>query len=124
MRKNKKNYRLNSDSCEVLSSQGLYDSSFHPTNIQHSKSGSESNSLNLHRLESFVNELLLNNEIPFAPYLGNDGKKHYAHSSLARQYFEWMPYFIDVVNRLSPKYDYCEQEKQMLPSGNKSSTLS
>ena len=108
MRKNKKDDRLDSDCNDELSRQRLDDSSFHPSNIQNSNLDSKTNKLNLQKLESFVNEVLLNNEMPFMPYFGTNGKEEYVQSSLAQQYFKCLPDFIDVVNRLPPKYEYSE----------------
>src|SRR5665647_406700 len=108
MNKYEKSDRINTDSYEELSCQRLDDSSFHPINIQNSKSDSKSYASNLQRLKCFVNEVLLNNEIPFVLRPGTNGEKWYASPSLVGQYFNWMPYFIDVVNRLPPKYEYSE----------------
>jgi Inovirus Gp2 len=105
MRKNEKNNRLNSDFCEELACQRLYDSSFDTINIQHSKLDTKSYYL---RLERFVNEALLNNEIPFLPCVGYNSGKWYTPTSLAINYFDSIPDFIDVVNRLPPKYEYSE----------------
>jgi len=108
MRKNKKDVRLDSDSYEELSYQRLDDSSFHPTNIRKSKFLPRTYQYFLSGLECFVIELLSNDEVGFVPYLGNDARKWYTPTSLAIKYFESVPDFIDVVNRLSPKYEYSE----------------
>ena len=108
MNKYEKSDRINTDSYEELSCQRLDDSSFHPINIQNSKSDSKSYASNLQRLKCFVNEVLLNNEIPFVLRPGTNGEKWYASPSLVGQYFNWMPDFIDVVNRLPRKYEYSE----------------
>jgi hypothetical protein len=108
MRKNKKDVQLDSDSYEELSYQRLDDSSFHPTNIRKSKFLPRTYQYFLSGLECFVIELLSNDEVGFVPYLGNYARKCYTPTSLAIKYFESVPDFIDVVNRLSPKYEYSE----------------
>ena len=107
MCKDENNNQFNNDFYEELSCQRLYDS-FGPINIQNSKLDSESYASKLDMLAYFINEVLLNNEIPFLPYLGNDGGKWFTPASLAIKYFGSLPAFIDVVNRLSPKYEYSE----------------
>jgi Inovirus Gp2 len=108
MRKNEKSDRLNNDFLKEFYYKKLYDSLFDPTKPQNSKLKYICYASILPILERFVDKVLLNNEIPFLPCVGTDGKKNYARSTLAHHYFKWIPGFIDVVNRLSPKYYYSE----------------
>jgi hypothetical protein len=109
MRNNEHNDRYDSDFCEELSYQRLYDSSFYPTIPDNSKclptTASESF---LSALECFVNDLLVNDEIPSRPYLGTDGRTWHTRASLAVKYFGLIPDFIEVVNRLPQRYEYSE----------------
>lgn len=108
MRKNEKNNRPNNDFLKELYCKKLYDSLIDPTKLQNSKLQDNCYTLILPILERFVDKALLNNEIDFLPCVGTDGRKNYARSTLARRYFEWIPGFIDVVNRLPRKYEYSE----------------
>ena len=109
MRENEKFDRLDRNLCQRLYKKELYDSLFDPTKLQNLKFGSKFYASQLFELECFVDELQSNDETPFVQCFGNGGRKEYAHASLASQYFGLMPDFIDVVNMLSPRYDYNER---------------
>ena len=108
MRKNENNDRLDRAFCKEIYCHRLYNPSFDPSKSRNLEFLPKTYKYFLSRLECFVNELLSNDEIPFLPYLGTDGEKWYTPASLAIKYFVSMPDFIDVVNRLSPKYAYSE----------------
>ena len=108
MRKNEKDDLINRDFCEELSYQKSYDPSVDTIKLRNSEFHPKIYKYFLSTLECFVNDLLLNDETPFVPYIGDNGEKWYTPASLAMQYFRSIPDFIDVVNRLSRKYDYSE----------------
>ena len=63
----------------------------------------------LYKLECFIDDLISSIEkTPFMPRISRSGKNEYDFTELAKTYFCLIPSFIDVVNMLSPKYDYNE----------------
>jgi len=96
-----------------LTCQRLYDSLFDP--IKHKRSMFDSKYLvsHLDNVESFVNDVVLNNET-IRSYLDPEDGKWYHPTTLEIEYFRSFPYFIEVVKRLPAKYEYSEQVNAMI----------
>lgn len=63
----------------------------------------------LSQLECFIDDLLIDNSIPFVPRFGDSGRRRqFDWSALASNHFSRLPAYIDVVNMLSGEYDYNE----------------
>jgi hypothetical protein len=86
----------------------ISDSLFDPVKLQKPKLNSKLRAIKLFELESFVDELLTNDETPFVASLDELGKRQYAFSTLASRYFRRVPEYIKISNMLSPRYEYSE----------------
>lgn len=64
-------------------------------------------------VESFVNDVVINNET-IRSYLGPEDGKWYDPTPLEKGYFQSFPDFIEGVKRLPPEYEYSEQVNAMI----------
>ena len=96
-----------------LTCQRLYDSQFDP--IKHKRSVFDSKYIVSHsdNVESFVNDVVLNNETIWN-YFDTGDEKWYERTSLEKEYFRSFPDFIEIVKRLPPMYEYSEHVNAMI----------
>ena len=106
--KNKKSDRLDRKLCEELYCKKLYKFLFDRTKLHNSEFIFKTYADSLFALECFIDEVLSNDEPPFVACLGEDGRKDYAPAALAVEYFGRVRDFIEVVEVLSPLYEYSE----------------
>lgn len=109
MNKDKANNCFSRDLCRYIYNKRINDSIFDPTKLKKLKLSSKFFSWKLGMLECFVDDLLLNIDTPFARSYGTNGRSKYTPTSLAAKYFPCIPDFINVVNILSPRYEYSER---------------
>ena len=112
MNKHEKINHLDIDSNE-LSCQRLDDSPLDPIELKSSKFDSKYLVSDFDNVESFVNDVVINNEL-IRSYLGPEDGKWYDPTPLEIEYYRSFPDFIEVVKRLSPKYEYSEQVNAMI----------
>ena len=112
MNKHEKINHLDSDSNE-LSCQRLDDSPCNPIELKSSMFDSKYLVSDLDNVESFVNDVVINNEL-IRSYLGPEDGKWYDPTPLEIEYYRSFPDFIEVVKGLSPKYEYSEQVNAMI----------
>lgn len=62
----------------------------------------------LYTLEFFIDELLLDNEVPFVPRINSGSVQEFDFTNLAERYFRRVPEFIKIVAILPPMYHYSE----------------
>jgi len=67
------------------------------------------NANNLFKLECFVEDLVLNTETHFLLRPDSNEKNDYVFTGIAETYFQLIPSFIEIVNLLSPMYEYSER---------------
>jgi hypothetical protein len=100
--------------CRKIYYHDLYDSLFDTTAFDAKKRQNitlscKNHASALYKLECFVEDLLSNQEPPFKPRPDNAGSMNYDQTFLSETYFKAVPDFIQVVNALSPKYEYSER---------------
>lgn len=114
MRKIKESDRFDRILCRKIYHDDLYASLFDTTKFDAEKRRNIKITCQFHahqlfKLECFVDELLSNEEPPFKLRSGNADSKDYDRTSLATTYFQLVPSFVEVVNVLSPMYEYSER---------------
>jgi len=97
-----------------LSGQRLYDSAYDPIPLQSATFNSKYDMSDLDKVECFVNDVLLTNELPIRTYPGAETGKWHTPTSLEIEYFRSFPDFIEVVKRLPSQYEYSEQVNAMI----------